>query len=95
MYNYDKIQLTADSRRQNDIRVCKVVGTDPDRGLEFELPIGGTCWIKPMDYEVIPYNIGDFIDMQLCIVHEYGYASLRTARFIGKTPDVFIPSDKD
>ena len=94
MYNYyDERQMSRVNRRFNNIESCKVVEIDSQRGLIYELPWGGTSRIKPRNFEIEPYKIGDWIDMSLSTVSSQGYISLRSAQFIGRTPEPFIPKE--
>ncbi len=94
MYNYDERQISAASRRFNDIKSCKVVKIDEKYGLTFRLPWGNeTAQIKPMDFEIGKYSVGDWIDMRLWTVSSQGRISLKRAQFIGETPGRFVPEE--
>ena len=92
MSNYDERQMTATSRRFNDIKSCEIVKIDERYGLTFTLPWGNeTAQIKPMDFEIGKYKAGDWIDMKLWTLSGQGCISLKSAQFIGRTPEPFIP----
>lgn len=94
MNNYDKQQITATSRRFNDVRACRIVQVDNERGLIFKLPWGNeTAQIRPMDFEVGMYQAGEWIDMRLWTVSSQNHISLKSAQFIGRTPQQFIPKE--
>lgn len=92
--NYDKRQISSQSRRYNDITACKVVEVDKGRGLIYQLPWkNDTSWIKPSNFEIEPYKVGDWIDMILITVSSQNRISLKSAQFIGRTPEAFIPEE--
>ncbi|MCI8296956.1 MAG: hypothetical protein HFG22_13970 [Lachnospiraceae bacterium] len=95
MYNYDEKQMSEANRRCNNIQSCQVVDIDKGRGLIYALPWGNgeTSWIKPKDFEIAVYEPGEWIDMVLDTVSSQGHISLRSARFVGRTPQKFIPKD--
>ena len=92
MYNYDERQISAASRRFNDIKSCEIVKIDERYGLTFRLPWGNeTAQIKPMDFEIGKYKVGEWIDLRLYTVCGQNRISLKSVQFIGRTPNVFIP----
>lgn len=93
MNNYNKQQVTATSRRFNDVRACKIIQVNNEH-LVFKLPWGNeTAQIRPMDFEVGMYQAGEWIDMRLWTVSSQGRISLKSAQFIGRTPEKFIPKE--
>lgn len=89
MYSYSEEQMSKANRRWNEIESCKVVKIDNQRGLLYEFPWGGTSWIRPKDFEIEPY----WIDMILSTVSSQGHISLKAAKFVGRTPEAFIPKE--
>lgn len=92
-YNYDERCISKISRYHNEITACKIIKVDNERGLTYELPWGGTSWIKPRDFEIEPYKAGQWIDMILGTVSSNNHISLKSAQYIGKTPEPFIPKE--
>lgn len=92
MHIYDEKQMSEANRRFNDIESCIIVGIDEKRGVRYK-PVWGNIedWIRPRDFEVESYRIGDWIDMIFSTVTTQGHTSIKSARFIGKTPKRFIP----
>ncbi|NBH36479.1 hypothetical protein D3Z58_23905 [Clostridiaceae bacterium] len=93
MDNYNERQMTATSRHFNDVRACKIVQVDNEH-LVFKLLWGNeTAQIRPMDFEIGMYRVGEWIDMRLWTVSSQGRISLKRAQFIGKTPKRFVPKE--
>lgn len=93
MYNYDIKQMSESNRYFNNITACKIIKIDDGFGLEFELSWGETCRIRPKDFEIAGYEVGEWIDVILGTVTSANTISLKSAQFIGRTPEKFIPKD--
>lgn len=92
MYNYDTRQMSKMNRKWNGVQACQIVEIDDMRGITYRLPWGnGTSWIRPADFEIGGYKVGQWIDMILITVSYEGHKQLLSAQFIGRTPEVFIP----
>lgn len=92
--NYDSRQISELSRSRNNIKSCKVIGIDKERGLSCKLPWGkGVIWMRPRDFEVVPYKTGDWVDLALETISTHNHISVRSAQYIGKTPKNFTPEN--
>lgn len=89
---YDTIQMSESSRRCNNIRPCQIVGINEDN-LTYRLPWGKTSEIRLIDFEIGEYQVGEWIDMIFGTISSGNTITLQTARFIGRTPEKFIPKD--
>lgn len=94
MNNYNSMQITEQNRYRNNIRPCRVVEIDKERGLSCKLPWGNdVIWMRPKDFEVEPYKINDWVDLALETISTHDHISVRSAQYIGKTPKKFIPEN--
>lgn len=92
MSNYDPRQMSECNRRCNNVRVCRIVEIDRERGLLCRLPWETeTIWMRPKNFEVEPYKVGDLVDLALVTINTHDHISVRSAQYIGKTPETFIP----
>lgn len=86
--------ITESNRRRNNVRACRVVEINRERGLLCRLPWGtDEIWMKPRDFEVVPYKVGDWVDLVLVTISTHNHISVRSAQYIGKTPATFIPEN--
>lgn len=93
MYDYDGRQMSKMNRKWNGVQACQIIEIDDMRGLIYRLPWGGTSWIRPSDFEVAGYKVGEWIDMILKTVSYEGRKHLQSEQFVGRTPDTFIPKE--
>lgn len=47
--------------------------------------------MRPKNFEVEPYKVGDLVDLALVTINTHDHISVRSAQYIGKTPETFIP----
>lgn len=92
LYKYDIRQTSKENRRLNGIKACQIIKIDNEHGLTYKLPWGNdTSWIKPQDFGVGQYKVGEWIDLLLCTVSSQGHIYLQSEQFVGRTPEAFIP----
>lgn len=90
--SYDVRQMSKMNRKWNGVQACQIIEINNERGIVYRLPWGnGMSWIRPADFEVGEYKVGQWIDMILKIAIYEGHKQLLSEQFIGRTPDVFIP----
>lgn len=94
MYNYEVVQMERNSRYRNGIRALKILKVDDSRGLTLPVPgTDSTFEIMPRDFEIGGYEADEYVDCQIHMDYRYGSASLRSARFISRTPEAFTPKN--
>lgn len=93
MSNYDVRQMSKMNRKWNGIQACQIIEIDNLRGLVYRLPWGGTSWLKPQNFEVAGYKIGEWVDLILKIAIYEGHRQLLSEQFIGRTPEQFVPKE--
>lgn len=88
--SYDKIQLTALARYQNEISVRQILDIKNGELIMHTWNSGEDICRIPVKKEQLPlYSVSDYVDM---IILRTGNASY-TARLVGHTPPEFIPDN--
>lgn len=89
MMSYDYRQIDSVARRQNGVKACEIVSIDPDRGLCLLVPGLETVFVKPMDFEVGNYGVGQWVDCVIWVTNGH----ISSCQYIGMTPPKFIPEE--
>lgn len=81
-------------RYLNGIRALRILKVDDSRGLTLPIPgTDSTFEIMPRDFEIGEYKADEYVDCQVYMNYRHGFSSLRSARFISRTPEAFIPKN--
>lgn len=94
MYNYETVQMAKNVRYRNGIRALRILRVNNEKGLILPIPgTDSTFEIMPRDFEIAGYKEGEYVDCQIYMNYRNGSASLRSARFISRTPEAFTPKN--
>lgn len=85
---YKHIQKTAALRNQNGTKACKILGIE-DKHLIFQLWLNSDKQGRLMVSMPEEYSVGEYMDLQVVRTSRTSH----TVKLIGRTPEVFIPSD--